>query len=652
MGEKKGAVGGKEQGVIDRGSLKETINEAPGRNDPAAWITARVSRIPAGRLMVLIKSVQAVMLLAGLAAFLYGAYELGQDCWFLIKGVPVAGHVVGEEAAHETRETFTGSSTGPSDTAYSSVSVHRPTIRYRWPPEGGEVFIHRSTIEFEGDEMGPYSVGSRVQIRVLPEAPDWARLPGGFTHYLWAGLGFVAGLFALALVSSLFFLHEGLFGREVSRGLSLFRSVNWTVTVLVLLALSVGLQQFHQRVVPWLGPAELTAVATGDIMLLPPLLAARGEPGPGRFLNEAERSVARVPWLGEAFASVALDRALRVGNDAAAQRYLAAMADPAELFPVRSDRALSLAAEGGKTEFVKALLAYGIAPDTAPCAGSEPLREAARHNQVAVMELLLAAGARTDYPGDPLLRSAIEGHAEDAARLLFARTTVDVAWREPRSEYTLADLALIQGMAATADLLKERGVPVSLPGFYRYAVTGDLKGLVRELPAAQWKSASYGEATLLHLAARHHQPSLVRALIALGADPNAQIRTGDSQALTPLIEAVLAGDAEVIMILLRAPRIKLDRGDYRHLTPLAYAVRQHRWDLAELLAAAGANVNVQVGDYDGNTPLHLVAEAGDATRVQWLLERGADPQMKNLRKLTPADVAWSSDLANRLKRSR
>ncbi len=637
---------------IHPNSVEGAIREAAVGNNPKAWIAARVSRIPARFLLAFIKCTQTLMLLAGLAAFLYGAYELGQDLWFSLKGVPVAGHVIGEEVEYETRETFPGSPTGSFETGYSSVSVHRPTIRYRWPPEDGEVYIHRSSIEFEGDEMDPYGIGSRVTIRVLPEAPDYARLPGGFTHYLWAGIGLVAGLFALVLVSSLFFMHEGLFGRDLSKGLSLFRSVNWSVTVVVLLALSVGLQQFHQRVVPWLGLPELTALATGDIVLLPPLLAAKGEPEPGRYLNDAERSFARLPWLGEGFASVALERALWLRNDALARRYLAAMVDPTELFPVRSDRALSYAAEGGQADFVKALLAYGISPDTAPYAGCEPLREATQHNHVEVMELLLAAGARTEYPNHPLLASAIEGHAEDAARLLMARTPVEVTWREPLTGHTLVDLALIRGMVATADLLLEHGSPVTLPGFYRYAVTGNLKGLVRELPAAHWKSARYGDDTLLHLAARHHQPALARALIALGADPNAKFRSGDSQACTPLIEAVLAGDVEIIKLLIRAPGIKLDRGDYRHITPLAYAVEQDRWDLAELIVEAGADVNTRIGDFDGNTPLHRAAERGDLKRVQWLLDRGADPQMLNFKQLTPLDVARSTEVINLIQSHR
>lgn len=628
------------------------MDDPPGRDDPVRRIVAITARLPARCLVALIKFTQVLMLIAGLAAFLYGAYELGQDLWFSVKGVSVEGHVIGEEVEYETRETFPGSPTGSFESGYSSVPVSRPTIRYRWPPDGGEVFIHRSTIEFEGDEMDRYGIGSRVTLRVLPNAPDQARLPGGFTHFLWAGIGLVAGLFALVLVSSVFYLYEGLFGRDLSGGISLFRSVNWITTVLVLVALAVGLQQFHQRVVPWLGPPELTLIVTGDIGFLPPLLAAKGEPEPGRFLNDAERSFARLPWLGEGYASAALERALRLGNDATARRYLAAMTDPAERFPVRSNRALAHAAEGGKAEFVQVLLAYGIGPDTAPYAGAEPLREASRNNHVAVMELLLTAGARTDYPDHPLLCSAIEGRAEYSARLLLERTTADLKWREPKTRHTLADLALLQGLVATADLLREREVPVSLPPFYRYAVTGDLQGLARVLPRARWKSASYGDTTLLHLAARHHQPGLVRALIALGADPNAQLRNGGSQALTPLLEAVLAGDVEVINLLIKTPGIRLDRGDYRHLTPLAYAVRHDRWDLVELLAGAGASVNVQVGDFDGNTPLHLAAERGDAVRVQWLLKMGADPQMVNFRQLTPLEVARSSGIANLLRQER
>ncbi len=596
-----------------------------------------------------IKIAQTLIIMAGLAALLYGAYELGMDFRFWLRAVEVKGYVVGEEVKYETRETHPSGFGSPS---YSSVPVHRPIIQYLWPPEGGEIYRHRSSIQFEGGEMDRYSSGTAVAIRVLPNRPDKARLPGGFTHYLWAITAFVAGLMAVVLVSSLFFLHEGLFGKDLSKGLSLFRSVNWFTALTILLLLTFGLTLLHRWVAPWLGPQELLAVVTGEIRHLPYLLAAKGDPEPGKFLNEAERSFARIPYLGMAYASEALELALLYGDDAAVKRYLAALADPGTKFPVQSNRALAYAAGRGKVDFVKALIAAGIHPDCRLMEGEEPIRHAASRNHVAVMELLLSAGARTDFPERPLLVSALEGRAEGAARFLLERIEADYSWRDPSTQGTLADLALIQGMGGTAALLQARGVPVTLPRFYASVVRGDVKELEKEVPRSHWRSLEYQDATLLHLAVRYKRMELARALLQAGADPNAQIRIAGSQAYTPLIEAVVSGDREMVRFLAQQPHIRLDRGDFRHITPLAYAIQRNRWDLAELLVDSGANVNVRVGDSDGNTPLHLAAAAGDAKRVEWLLSRGADPKSENYKQLTPLEYSRSAEITETLRRSR
>ena len=47
---------------------------------------------------------------------------------------------------------------------------------------------------------------------------------------------------------------------------------------------------------------------------------------------------------------------------------------------------------------------------------------------------------------------------------------------------------------------------------------------------------------------------------------------------------------------------------------------------------------------DGNTPLHIAAEKGDLKRVEWLLARGADREMKNFIQLTPLAVARSAEV--------
>lgn len=607
-------------------------------------------RLTVGVLSFTIKAVQVLMLLAGLAAFLYGAYQLGMDFLFLLRGVPVEGIVTGHRVETESREKFVeGFETPSMDNAYTEVEIHRPTVHYRFPVEDGKPYTHYSSIWYEGAEVDRYKDGSRVMIRVLPFAPHMARLPGAFTHYLWATIGFVAGLFALVVVSSLFFLHEAMFGRDLSPGLSLFRSVNWPATLAVTGVAILGFVWVHTRYVPWLGPREFLALVTGEMWMLPPMLAARGEPPPGRHLNDAEASLARMPVLGTAFADTAMDQALLYGVDQRTERYLAALADPQTVFPLRSVRALAYAAEKGNAHAVKVLLSAGIHPDTALMEGEEPIRRAAYSNRADVIAQLMAAGARTEYAAYPLIVSAIEGKAPDAALLLLERVPYDPAWRQPHTNRTLADLALLNGLAAPAAVLLEKGVPSTLPRFFPCVVADDPEGLERLLPREQWTTVNYEYAALLHLASRYHALNLARQLLDMGADPNERIFDEASLSRTPLIEAVLAGDTDMVRFLASWPGIRLDQGDATHVPPLGRAVAQGRWDLAELLGEKGASVNCPVGDHDGNTPLHVAAAAGDVRRVQWLLARGADRACKNFRELTPMDVAASAEIVEIMK---
>ena len=65
---------------------------------------------------------------------------------------------------------------------------------------------------------------------------------------------------------------------------------------------------------------------------------------------------------------------------------------------------------------------------------------------------------------------------------------------------------------------------------------------------------------------------------------------------------------------------------------------------------AGADVKILIGDFDGNTPLHVAAEKGDYKKVQFLLAHGADSQITNFRQLTPLAVARSTEVINILKK--
>ena len=59
-----------------------------------------------------------------------------------------------------------------------------------------------------------------------------------------------------------------------------------------------------------------------------------------------------------------------------------------------------------------------------------------------------------------------------------------------------------------------------------------------------------------------------------------------------------------------------------------------------ILVKAGANVNAQA--MDDVTPLHDACLVGQLKMVKMLLEKGADPRLKNKKGKTPQDVAHPS----------
>lgn len=79
---------------------------------------------------------------------------------------------------------------------------------------------------------------------------------------------------------------------------------------------------------------------------------------------------------------------------------------------------------------------------------------------------------------------------------------------------------------------------------------------------------------------RRHQPPMVRAFLAKGADPN----TTDGNGSPALIWAVASGREDVVRMLL-ASGADANKADAAGLTPLALALRQGKAAIAALLRA-------------------------------------------------------------------
>lgn len=123
----------------------------------------------------------------------------------------------------------------------------------------------------------------------------------------------------------------------------------------------------------------------------------------------------------------------------------------------------------------------------------------------------------------------------------------------------------------------------------------------------------------LHAACRRGATDIVQALLAAGADPNAK----DAQKATPLCYAVDS--------LALAPIT-------RHVcTPSAgLVIPSYLAGLVEALVVAGADIDAYSGS--GSTALHKAASAGHEGLVQALLQRGADPGLKDFMRRTAAEV--------------
>jgi ankyrin repeat protein len=144
----------------------------------------------------------------------------------------------------------------------------------------------------------------------------------------------------------------------------------------------------------------------------------------------------------------------------------------------------------------------------------------------------------------------------------------------------------------------------------------------------------------------------VRELLMMGADPN--VKQGSLSALHMVAmadESICAGILELLLEYGADPNVRDSVG----ATPLHDAVLSGKINAVKKLLEHGADVNVRTtgaivvmedyagifteSTYSGVTPLHLAAYKGYAEIAKILLERGADPNIRDDDDLTPLEIA-------------
>lgn len=277
------------------------------------------------------------------------------------------------------------------------------------------------------------------------------------------------------------------------------------------------------------------------------------------------------------------------------------------------DTALTLACTGGHEELVELLLSRGADIEHRDKKGFTPLILAATAGHEKVVEVLLTHGAnieaQSERTKDTALSLACSGGRYEVVEFLLNRG----ANKEHRnvSDYTPLSLAASGGYVNIIRLLLSHSAEIN-------SRTGSKLGI-----------------SPLMLAAMNGHVAAVRTLLDMGSDINAQIETNRNTALTL---ACFQGRHEVVQLLLEK-KANVEHRAKTGLTPLMEAASGGYVEVGRVLLDYGADVNAPPVPSSRDTALTIAADKGHVEFVELLLQRGAQPDVKNKKGNSPLWLA-------------
>ena len=349
------------------------------------------------------------------------------------------------------------------------------------------------------------------------------------------------------------------------------------------------------------------------------------------------------------------------GNAAITRALLKAGADPRHRIP-ETGTPLLTAARSGNPEVIKALLADGVnANEAEETSGQTPLMWAVSEDHLAAVKTLLAAGAdvhKVSRKNETALFFAVRtGDIALVDALISAGA--DVNQRAPSDQPkvnpsgdTMLVTAIVNGHFALADFLLNKGADPNATGTRWPPLHALIR--VRNYEESQYPPPKTADHDLDSL-------ELARRLLAHGANPSARASTktakrnpGDMnytefKGATPFFLAAKAGDMPMIRLLLSV------KADYtspidEQTTPLMVAAGvgcvPGQWieperDILETvkLLVDDLKADVNAVNVRHETALHGAVCRGADSVIQFLVDKGARLDVKDVEGKTPLDVA-------------
>lgn len=335
--------------------------------------------------------------------------------------------------------------------------------------------------------------------------------------------------------------------------------------------------------------------------------------------------------------------------------------------------ALYLAAASADEMLIEKLLMAGANPNTGLLSGETPLMAATSRGKLDTVKLLL------DHDADPnatesnagqtgLMWAVADKRPELVKLLVESEADVHIG---SKSGFTPLMFAAQQGDIESAQILLGAGANVNelmpktgLTPLLVASASGftELTALLLERGASTELVDSRGN-TALHLAARNRSAlGVVKNLLKHGANPNARLNHPrgrlltptelNLQGVTPLLLAADEGNLDMMRTLLDAgadPSLTTDQ----NITALMMAVgaaatlaeerptyaKQHVLEAVKLLVELGNDVNA-IGHF-GWTALHLAAYHGEDDVIEYLINKGADPNKLDGFGQTPLSISYA-----------
>jgi len=338
--------------------------------------------------------------------------------------------------------------------------------------------------------------------------------------------------------------------------------------------------------------------------------------------------------------------------DRAGNIYLSSYTESQD-FPT-TDRSAFAKYRGGESDGFILRIRGSLAGEAGP-----EFHDAVKRNVLEIMRRLLAGNRelleKTDRYKRTALHSAAEYGAKEAVGFLIEQgANLNAKDENGNTPLHLASLRrhdeivslLIQAKADLNVLNQDAASPASLAAIYGTHQT--MRSLLSQNAVRDFKDRDGN--TLLHLASYYGYPDKVRELLKYQPDVNAKNNEGS----TPLQLCCQWTDSpETIKELLeRGADPAAADGNGKNSLHLAFAAYFSSAEKLNTLLEGIGKVEVNAQDKDGNTPLHhtmlRIIRTGAwpalKNRIEILMKRGADPDIKNKEGKSALDLATESNL--------